>query len=365
MPAELTFNKNDEYFLSIAKQEHHSFLMLGVIQNNTPTLLARVGKTNDIDPDIQKRFKPFYKNLTTGTLARLADERLTRKSAQKDDITYQAYTITYEQMKEFLDLIAYIEEKQLTNEEIKNAINKTYKKKSKKEEIQAYIPIQEVRANNLTTNSNQVVFEFKKLREYEAPKNISLQNLGPAPQIVNNMNRINVSNTCRHSAVDILESVLHYKTNASKQFFIPLSYHTKLIGGIPDKQSFYILPPPPTSYKPLTTHQLNTLNKLYGRLKKIPKLHCHDLKTRMKFDELKDLYNRIAGASKLSASDLLLEISRFENDKKDILFQQRSNHFISFFSPHSATEKTLQKIKANLGKEHNNYSTENNTMPMP
>ncbi|WP_131781021.1 hypothetical protein [Legionella gresilensis] len=360
MPAELLLNKDDEFFLSIVKQEHHSFLMLGVIQDNKPTLLARVGKTNDIDPDIKKRFKPFYKNLTSGTLARLADEGITRKSSQKDAIAYQAYSITYEQMKEFLDLITYIEERQLANDEIKNALNKTYKKKLYKEAIQAYVPSQENVSNNLTTSPNQVVFEYKKLREYRAPEEIYLQNLRSASQIVNKINRINVSNTCRHSALDILESILHYKIDASKQFFIPLSYHTKLIAGVPDKQSFYILPPPPSVYKPLTSYQLSTLNKLYGRLKKIPKLHGNDIKTRMKFDELKDLYNKIAGTSKLSAFDLLLEITEFENDKKDILFRRRSNHFISFFSSHSATEKTLQEIKTNLEKEPNKFSTENN-----
>ncbi|MGQ3888123.1 hypothetical protein ACQUW5_03700 [Legionella sp. CNM-1927-20] len=366
MLAELILNKDDEYFLAIAKQGYHSFLMLGVIQNNVPKLLARVGKTNDIDPDIKHHFKFLSKNLTSGTLARLADEGITRRGYKKDSIAYQAYSIDFEQMKEFLALIAYIEERQLANEEIKTALKKTYKTALKvdREVIQAYVPIKENVSGTLNATPNQIVFELKKLREYDSPTAGYLQDLKQTNRIVQEMKQINVSHTCRHSAVDILEAILHYKTDTSKQFFIPLSYRTRLKGGVPDKESFYILPPPPAIYKNLTNYQIKALNKLYERLKKIPKLHSSDPRTRMKFDELKTLYKTIAGTSRISAPGLLLEIVKFENNKKDILFKQRSNHFISFFTPHSATEKALQKIKVNLAKEDNSYSTESNLNPM-
>lgn len=83
----ITLNKKDEYFISIAKQGIHSFMMLGVIKDGQPKLLARVGKTNDIDPDYSSQFAITKKAITTKTLSRIADEGLSRKKGSIADIS--------------------------------------------------------------------------------------------------------------------------------------------------------------------------------------------------------------------------------------------------------------------------------------
>ncbi len=76
MTEPLILAKDSEFFLSIAKQGIHSFMMLGVVNDGAPQLLARVGKTNDIDPDFGRQGTMLQKALGDGTLARLAKEIL-------------------------------------------------------------------------------------------------------------------------------------------------------------------------------------------------------------------------------------------------------------------------------------------------
>ena len=60
----MILDKKDEYFLSIAKQDIHSFIMLGVITQGNPKLLARVAKWIDVDPDISSAFAITKKQIT-------------------------------------------------------------------------------------------------------------------------------------------------------------------------------------------------------------------------------------------------------------------------------------------------------------
>src|SRR5687767_8824083 len=92
----LTLSKNDEYFVAIAKQGIHSFMMLGVMQEGSPKLFARVGKTNDIDPNVNSQVVMTTKALGSGTLARIADEGIIRREGSVTPISYQAYAINYE-----------------------------------------------------------------------------------------------------------------------------------------------------------------------------------------------------------------------------------------------------------------------------
>ncbi|WP_419420342.1 hypothetical protein ACNVED_03315 [Legionella sp. D16C41] len=350
---ERIFDKDDEYFLAMAKKGFHSFLMLGVIENNTPQLLARVGKINDIDPDSKNIYKTLFKNLYTKNLARLVDEGLARHITQIDSIAYQAYSINYEQMQEFLELIAYLEKKQLENKGVRDALHRMSSAgiKLNSQPIRAYVPIKEQLNNG---NNIKVVFRHQALNDWHPIINsVSIKTLESRDKIAKEIGEININNTCRHSAINMLEAILAFKTNISTQFFIPLNYKTKLRGGLPDKTSFYVLPLPPTIYKDLNPYQLKALKKLYKRLEEIPKTHYSDLKTRKKFAAVKELYKTIAGQTTLSAIELLQEVIDFETSKEDQLFQQRSNRFISFFTPTPATKKVFQKIKCDLSQEAN------------
>ncbi|STX28158.1 Uncharacterised protein [Legionella beliardensis] len=349
MPSKLILNKRDEFFLALGKQERHSFLMLGVVKDGNPILLARVGKTNDIDPDVESELKMTMKYLSSQTLARIADEGIARQHAHETAIAYQAYAINYNQTKEFIEIIAAIEKKQWANPNFVNALQRIYKtqKEIASQAIEAYVPIET--SNRANLKSHEIVFKYKKLKECTFPPTIEQPvNLRSKNNIFVDTNQIHAGNTCRHSAVNIIEVILGFKTNISKQFFIPLRYKTKLKGGVPDKTSFYILPPPPTVYNDLTHDQTRVLNKIYKRLEEIPQLNCTSAKTRIKFDELKNLYKDIAGSSSLNATQLLEHIVNFLDQKEAILFQKRANRFISFFTPVSSTEKMFNRITNKL-----------------
>ena len=92
----LVVNKSDEFFISVTKQGIHNFIMLGVMNKGAPKLLARVGKTDNIDPDFKEVIKMLRKAVGQGTLARLADEGISRPLKNTVDITYQAYAVNFE-----------------------------------------------------------------------------------------------------------------------------------------------------------------------------------------------------------------------------------------------------------------------------
>ncbi len=111
----LILSKQDEYFVAVAKQKNHSFVMLGVIHNGEPKLLLRVGKTNNIDPHFSDKLNLYKEMMMLGKvlgrkmLARIDDEGITRKENKRDIITYQAYSITFDQTRQFMSMISKIE----------------------------------------------------------------------------------------------------------------------------------------------------------------------------------------------------------------------------------------------------------------
>ncbi|MDP3704561.1 MAG: hypothetical protein Q8R24_01455 [Legionellaceae bacterium] len=109
------FNKDTEFFISVGKQGLHSFIMLGAVPvDGKPELLVRVGKTNydefSQDPTFRDHMRVAGKAMTQkGSLARLADERPTRKDSDEVVISYQAFDLTYTQLLDVFSLIQTIE----------------------------------------------------------------------------------------------------------------------------------------------------------------------------------------------------------------------------------------------------------------
>jgi hypothetical protein len=360
MPGPIVLSKKDEYFLSIAKQGIHSFMMLGVVKDGEPKLLARVGKTNDIDPDAASGLTMTKKGIGSGTLARIADEGVSRRDGSIANINYQAYAINYEQLKEFLGMISEIEKKQLENPEIQEGIKRKYGNDGiEDEEIKCYVPVQENKDNDLVT------FHHKKLKEFEFATDEELKakvNIKVTPEIASGIQQIHINNTCRTSSKNIVEAVLGFATDVSKYYFVSPKYESKLIAGQPKKESFYILPLPPNTAD-VSLEQASILKKLYKRMEEIPKLNPEDPKTRAKFDGLKSMYKEIAGENKLSAKDLLGKVLEHEDKNKNSLFEKRSPNFLSrLFSISSSTKNMFNNMKHELNntmaKEENEQKTE-------
>src|SRR3990167_8675870 len=236
----IVLNKKNEYFLSIATQDMHSFIMLGVVTTyGEPKLLARIGQTADVNPN------PTLKAICSGVLARIADEGIHRYSQRITNINYQAYAINYEQLKEFLGMISEIETEQLKNPKIQAGIKFKYGNDTwDKGKIKCYIPIQENQDNDLVTFEYNILKEFKFAADEALKAKVESK---VTPKIASGVQQVYLTNTCRTAAKNIVEAVLGFTTDISKYFFISPRYESKLVAGEPEKASFYILPLPPNT----------------------------------------------------------------------------------------------------------------------
>jgi hypothetical protein len=325
-------NANNEFFLALGQAGIHSFIMLGVIRDDgSPQLIARVGKTNDIDSATPNEFMLAIKNIGQGTLSRLKDEGLFRNPGHQREINYQAYTINLQQVQEFLQLFYTLEKAQLTNEKIKTAVEHN--------RICCYIP---------SIKDDKVTFTYQNLAE--AFKGDTTTPSVLATSMSQRVQRITANDNCRTTALDIMEGILKVRTTISRYFFIGPPYQTTLYDGRhPDQQNFYILPLPPKAYPNKTQSQNNVLEKLYARLEQIPKFNPKDPKTRDKFNALKQLYKEIAGENNLNAEKLLTLITTNESRYKHQLYTRRSSNFFSrFFQVPTTTQVMIENIKSSL-----------------
>lgn len=325
---EFICNTKDEFFISIAKQGVHSFMMLGVVkEDGSSQLIARVGK---------QAGKASIKLISGGELAKLTGEPITGGFGIKTEINYQAYAINYKQVIEFLALIAIIDEKQLENEALKEAIIRA-DGNTERLAIKCYVPTDK-------KEDGTVSFTYMKLSEC----NFHTEHKDSST-LAQGAQQLQISNTCRHTSLNMVEAILGFVPDVSKYFFVSPKYQTTLINRQPDASTFYVLPSPPTAFdkEDLGKKQLSTLNKLYKRMEKIPLSNLNDPKTRSKFNELKATYNDIAGENNLTASDVLEKIMRHQETNKDALFAKRSpllNNTLFL----STTEKMFHEITKDL-----------------
>jgi hypothetical protein len=315
--------------LPIAQQGIHSFIMLGVRTETGLHLLARVGKTNDIDEDFGSEGKMIAKAiLGKKHTARLADEGLTRKS-DSIPIRYCAYDMTYEQLCEFYSLLQIIETSQSSSNPPLKKIDRT---QTNEHDVDVYLPTSE--------EGDKVKFEFKKIQSFKAPQTLQDESLVQSTQ------ELDYENTCRTTAIDIIKKIIGFTPNVSFKFFIKLPYTATLIKGVPNAQNFYVFPPPPNAYKDLSPEQQKVMHSIYRCLERIPYLNPESENTRKKFGALKTIYLELAPKQNLSIDELLSHITNFSEKNQQVLFEHRSDRFNFFQS--TKTEKLFTKIKAEL-----------------
>lgn len=326
---EITSSKNAEYYLSIVQSGAHSFLLLGVIdKDGQARTLARFGKEAHPD-DMNNQFCHDRLKIAIHGTRGLVKNEIKRDRRSKIPlripINYKAYSLSYEQYNEFIDLMLSIKQFQLA--EGYDLTISYYKRKEETSEYRQFEFVENARFNTC------------ELKEREI-------------NIAEHASSLNRNNTCRTTAKEIMGEILKFEPQVSGHFYSRPSYKSRLINGDIDTRSLYILPPPPNVYEDLDELQSKLLNKIYQRLEKIPNLaHESDL-SHGKFEALKKIYCKIAGKNQIDAHSLLEKINRYEEKHKNILFKQRVPDLLiklGFFT--TRTERLFREIKRDLNLE--------------
>lgn len=332
-------NKSDEFFISIVKADVHSFIMLGVVVDGQKKILTSVGKYTPL-PEGSKKCTHALLLALSSVDGELLDDR---KRLANSKINYSAYAITYGQALNFIALIEKIDWEQSIQH-----IQKTTCQKY----IGSFRPI-------VLTDDHQdaetVMFHHDSAKRQ--PEDNS-----KTDAVYEKMQYLSKFNTCRHSAVDLLNYTRQSKTpyNVSKQFFWDLPVKTNLIGGVPNPMlPFYILPLPPTAFPNITMNAPSNkiMAKLFRRMEEIILLQSHSPTTTTKFNKLKLLYNDLAKLSEFInatsenpeqvVTSMLDSISAWRKleTNKDVFQLRRTYFFIDdVFTRKSATEKMFDHL---------------------
>ncbi|HAT6901825.1 hypothetical protein D7217_13340 [Legionella pneumophila] len=317
--------ETDHFFISIGKINQHSFIMLGVYDDfQVSHLLCRVGKIFDLPNQTKgiKRCLSIYSALGgaifASSKAKIEDEGITRKRKGSAPISYQAYDISYEQYCEFVHYLESIQ--------------------TESNQFECFKP--------LVQNGNAVYFSQTSSRVFATGSHWK--------ELNEEIHEINTGNTCRHSAIKLIEAVTKTSvpSSISSCFFINLPYKTQLDYGKPSQNiPFYVLPPPPPSIHPGFNKEKRLIaKKLYHRIEQLPVLEPNSPMTKRKFNSLKNLYLQIIGSQKnQSIDELLFGIQQWkEKNRVDLQTLRRTYFWDSFIVRESATMKLINEIEKDL-----------------
>lgn len=247
MTEAIKVSKNSEFFILITKSSLHSTLMLGaVVPDGNVQKLLLLG--NPLESEAS------FANKTSNL------ENFKRQIKKTISIKYQAYTLSYLELVDFLNIV--------------NA-QCEHKKKSEHEKL-----------DTAAISDNYLI---QTISEIELNKNPS----------------ITVSR--------ILDQILCFQNGVSRYLFMSPKYQTTLEEGVPSKKSFFILPPTPNVYQTLSIQQQKRLRVLFNKMQRMLKLGLRDAHARSMFNELKTNYKTLAGEHQLKLEELLKKIVAYEH----------------------------------------------------
>lgn len=312
---------SSDFFIALGQEGIHSFVMLGIMQNNKPKILARVGKTNAVDKDFGAGCKMAIKGLFSQTEAELRKESLHPYAK----ISYAAYTISYNQYLQFTTLMALIHRKESDGK--------------KSNAIQCHLPVREVG----TTTILQLT-DIAQRDEF-GPENTERER-----RIVAATHNIKIANTCRHTAIELIEYVLgvnKLRNNIPRFFFWGLPLTTTFTAGEP-ADPFYVFPLPPAAYK-VGKEKTALLNRIYTRMEALVTKAPYEKNTRDKFTALKELYAQQAGIAPDDIADSITSIQRWKATHREVIIQLRQQSFLGkLFTRRSSTEAMADEIEKEL-----------------
>ena len=308
---ELAVDKKSEFFIALGKTGIHSFVMLGVMQAGEPKLLARVGKTNRVDKDIESPCKVTAKALFSHTDSELQNEKL----ELTNNISYSAYAINYAHYQQFIKLTSLAQGSK---------------------GLKCYQTVRE--------DDDTYVMSFDLLAQPE------LANASEREQaIVQRTKNLHVTNTCRNTAIDLVEYTqgTPLSGNVSHTFFRDLPLSAVFNSGKPDRH-FYVLPLPPAAHE-ADQEKMVILTKIYKRMEQLLQKDPYGQNTIEKFKALKMLYQQQAGVPNGNIVEALASIKQWKADHKVVISQLRDQSFFGkLFVSQSSTSAMADDIESSL-----------------
>jgi hypothetical protein len=238
------------------------------------------------------------------------------------EMSYKAYSISYDQYLEFLDYLKNISRAQS---------KKSYSR------LEAYCPTNET--------ESEITLKWMFLENHS--DRVDEKNID------HNHERIGKSNNCRHSAIGMVKRATGLKDlgkGISSLFCWGAPLNTKSLSGKlgADGSYIYILPLPPTSFTGISKQKLDIITKLYNRLDELILCKQDNKLTIEKFEKIKSLYESITANEESILSEIFAEINSWVTDNKALISTHRRQHWISF---QTATEKMFNKLLASMPAE--------------
>ena len=314
MPASIHISSNSEFFIALCKKGLHSYITLGVRNEDKIEVLAAFGKMGGDDASCCAA-------LFWDTSAEIYNEdfMISSINSKKKQVSYKAYSLKYQHYLHFLHYLKLLSLSQ---------------KRTNDDRLFAYCP----------DKINPFQFDWGCIETFEAPN--------PLSNTVDfyEHGRLGVlSNSCRHSAIRLTKQATQRTDlglGISPWFFKNPPLTGVFSNGKLDQISpyFYILPFPPTSFDPISSSKLKIISRLYRRLDEIILSEQTNPMTIEKFEKIKGLYNRLTGDSQLSIFDIMKGIEAWEVENKALISTHRKYHWISF-------QTATQKMFAHFHKE--------------
>ena len=291
--------KDDDYFIAVAKEVNvHSFVMLGVMVDNKPVFLARVGKGYGCCVGAFLRHESLY---------------------PYGSISYQAYTITEQQFSKF---IGFIEKND--NAKPLNCYQRAFKK---------FFRYQSVKQSEQSKSEEHALSEEEQ-RIFKATKTY------------------HPWNTCRHTAIDLTAYVVNDKVTTdriSRLFCINLIASAYFRDG-KTEDYFYVFPPPPAGYCSADDSlKYKQLTCIYKRMENLITKDAQSPVTIKKFEALKALYLEQAGISDTRLDIALQSILQWQKDNRTLVAELRKpSFFTQCFGLKSSTETMTNTLVEEL-----------------
>ncbi|KTD67871.1 hypothetical protein Lste_1029 [Legionella steelei] len=368
-PDKLKINKKtDHFFISINKRKGdvHSFVMLGIYdpkKNKVQRVLCRVGKWGDSgidEPDYADSMTFICNALFFSNKSKLGDEGVWREGAELQPMSYQAYDISYEQYLEFVQILESIQTDKNTFGCYKPGI-KENPQKTAQDHTTEQPQVEDSGSLSPSEPATLVSSEPQDENPDLVTLTYSIQRVFPSRdvrKVQESVNGLNIHNTCRHSAIRLVEEVQHAPVGSmvSSCFLWGLPYETYLDHGKPSENvPFYALPAPPTTFAHLDEIKLNVLKKLYTRMEEMLCLEPDSPDTQDKFATLRDKYLDLAGPKNdLSLDALLEDIHTWKVTNKSTLEVLREKYlwdYLPFFKRTSSTMKLVSELENDLETE--------------
>ena len=211
--------RDANFYLAVCKQGIHSFIIVGVKEKDgTDRTLMRIGKSNSIDPDFDRQLKMALKAVGSSTLSYIQDEGITRSNAGNTSLNYQAHDINFEQLCDVYRLVAQIAKEQKEDPVIREGVKQMIGRTEENEvdaalSIECYLP----KVNKNGSLSFCYIEDISQYGSYEKkwPKS-HLDKKATVEPIIAGGKSISIANTCRTTALNILEGIIGVGHNISK-----------------------------------------------------------------------------------------------------------------------------------------------------